>query len=337
MRVNPLVLSGDHLSRLGFGCANLVAWGGIQPRGNTREIELLMRTALDHGITLFDHADVYAFGRAEEAFGSVLRQNPKLRDTMTIQTKCGQLLPPNWRHGDPIGIALDSAHILSAVESSLRRLATDRIDILLLHAPSAFMEPEEIASAFDRLHDSGMVRYFGVSNFNSSQIALLQATVRQDIVVSQIPIGLNRPDLVAHGQSFAASLATGANVELGVNDDTLEYCRAARIRLQAWSPLRGISARSGAQDRAGSVHFAIKKLAERYGVAPPVIALAWLLSHPANIVPIVGTTHSEHIAMNVRALEVRLDPNDWYELLVTAVAAQRKKSPEAHLPQNHGT
>jgi predicted oxidoreductase len=130
----------------------------------------VIHTAYDNGVTLFDHADLYAFGKAKAVFGEVLKQSPGLRNKIVIQSKCGQVFPDGWKRGDPIGADLSRKHILDSAEASLRRLDTDRLDILLLHVADALMQPDEVGLALEELHQSGKVRYFGVSNHNAAQM-----------------------------------------------------------------------------------------------------------------------------------------------------------------------
>jgi len=144
------------ISRIGYACSGLLAWGRAPiSTADIATASRLVHTACDSGITLFDHADLYAFGKAEAVFGKVLQQSPDLRDRLVIQSKCGQRFADDWKPGDPIHADLSREHIVSSVEGSLQRLATDRLDILLLHVADTLAQPEEIAAAFDHLHQGG--------------------------------------------------------------------------------------------------------------------------------------------------------------------------------------
>ena len=152
-----------------------------------------IRSALESGITFFDLADVYGYGKAEMALGQVMAQSPGLRNRIVIQSKCGD----RFREGGTVDNSRN--HIVSTVEASLQRLGTDHHDVLLLHWPDDLVEPDRVASAFDSLQCSGKVRYFGVSNHGPARIDLLKKSVRQPLVANQIPLGLahwHREDVV---------------------------------------------------------------------------------------------------------------------------------------------
>ena len=291
----------------------------------------MVHAAHDHGITLFDHADIYGFGKAEEAFGEVLRRSPGLRDRIVIQTKCGicfareryKPLP-----GDPHRLDLSREHIVRSAEGSLKRLGTDHIDILLLHRPDALVEPAEVAQAFDELHASGKVRYFGVSNHTPMQIELLQKYLDQPLVVNQVQVSLAFPHLIAEG--LDANRDDSVRLTRGYSgaDGTLDYCRVHDIQIQAYAPLRGGNRvlpphlLNPPVEAPPSVKRAAKVLAdmaEKKATTRAALALAWLLRHPARIVPIIGASHPEHVIEDCAADRVTLSPEEWYELFVAVL------------------
>lgn len=307
------------VSRLGYGTTSLIGWDQLPVSADdTAKASRLIHTAVDQGITLFDHADLYAFGKCEAVFGEVLKQSPGLRNKLVIQSKCGQRFSAGGL-GSPIQADLRGEHIRSAVEGSLKRLGTDRLDILLLHAVDALVEPQEVAQAFEDLHRSGKVRYFGVSNYHASQIALLKKTVRQSLVVNQIQISLANPMPLTDGMQFTLQLAKGGRkLDEGIGaagDGTIDYCRVNDIQVQAWSPLRGLlrlPADASRQLKATSQLLA--ELARAKNTTPAAIALAWLLRHPAGIVPIFGGNKPEHLIEDSTADRVELSREEWYSL-----------------------
>jgi predicted oxidoreductase len=117
---------------------------------------------IDLGVTTVDHADIYGGYQCEAAFGEALKLVPALRDRMEIVTKCGIATTAKPEHALGHYIT-DSAHIIKSAEQSLVNLATDRIDLLLIHRPDPLMDADEVAEAFLNLHQSGKVRHFGVS------------------------------------------------------------------------------------------------------------------------------------------------------------------------------
>ena len=288
----------------------------------------VLNTAYENGITLFDHADIYGWGKCETVFGEALRRSPGLRDKIVIQSKCGirfadDVFEPAL--GDPHRMDFSREHIVRSAEGSLRRLGTDRLDILLLHRPDALMQPEEVAQAFDELHGSGKVRYFGVSNHTPAQIELLKTCVRQPFVVNQLHVSLTHSYLISDAMDMnredGTRMATGYVGVAGV----LDYCRTNGIQVQAWSPLKGDNNRpdlvnppSDATPELKRASQMIAELAQKKGVTPPAILLAWLMRHPAGIVPIMGTMNPERVVANCAADRIELSREEWYDLFAAA-------------------
>lgn len=274
---------------------------------SSREAAILIRTALEEGIRYFDHADVYGDGRSEEVFGKVLAKNPGMRDEMILQTKCG------IRKGY---YDLSRDHILQSVEGSLKRLKTDYLDVLLLHRPDALADPEEIAEAFSALHASGKVRYFGVSNFNTLQVKGLSRYLDQEIIVNQLQFGL------AHTAMVDVGLNVNISNEAGIDRDQgfLDHCRQHHITIQAWSPLH-----IGLLDEVFLDHEkypvlnrTLNNMAAAKGVSPSAIAISWIMRHPADIQPIVGTTRPNRLQQICQASRITLNRQEWYALYQAA-------------------
>jgi len=306
------------VSRIAYGCMGIGGgWAAGPLLERTRKEALAaVRAALDAGITFFDHADMYGRGRCEEAFSGIWQERPGLRETIVVQTKCGIRFEDDPIAGGVRRYDFSREHILASVEGSLRRLKTDYVDILLLHRPDALAQPEEIAAAFDRLHEEGKVRHFGVSNHSAWQIELLKRAVRQPLVVNQLELNLVHNQLITAGtvvnQDEPARPIHG--------DGTLEYCRVHDICIQAWSPVaHGALAKAApgrGDDRIRAAAAAARALAEKKGVSLDAVLIAWLLRHPAGIQPIIGTTRPERIREACAADEVLLTREEWYALLV---------------------
>ena len=316
MKTYPLA-DGLTASRIGYGCMHLSrAWDAspitLEERRNAQR---LVETALAHGITLFDHADIYARGKSEQVFGDVLRASPGLRAKMVLQSKCGIRFaddPP----GAPQRYDFSHAHIVASVEGSLARLGVDHLDILLLHRPDPLVEPDEVARAFDALHASGKVRHFGVSNHTPGQIDLLRRHVRQPLVANQVEISLLHLPLIDEG---VVANTTGHAYASAAG--TLDYCRLHDIRVQAWSPLASGKLASTSEFSDPAVRDTatlLRQLADAKGVTPEAIQLAWLLRHPAGIQPIVGTTDPVRLVACAAADEVPLSREEWYALFTAA-------------------
>jgi len=303
------------VSRLAYGCMKIGGgWNDEPLSAETREAAVRVAlTAYEQGITLFDHADIYTRGKSEEAFAAVWGAIP--RDKIVLQSKCGirfQDDPP----GAPARYDFSYEHIVRSVEGSLRRLQTDYLDLLLLHRPDPLVEPTEVARAFDALHASGKVRYFGVSNHSPAQIALLQATVSQPLVVNQVQLSLLHPYLISEG-----IVANIAGKPAALASGTLDYCRLTGILVQAWGPVDGgrlLNPPPDAVPHVKATAASVAQMAAAKGVSPEAIALAWLLRHPAGIQPIIGTTQPARVQASVQADAVTLTREEWYALFVAA-------------------
>jgi len=293
------------VSRLAYGNAMIGSdWNGPDFIAETVRV---MKAAYEQGITFFDTADVYGNGKSEEALGKLLKDSPGLRRQVVIQSKCSS------RHGGVIDSSRE--HITEAVEGSLKRLGTDHLDILLLHWPDTLIEPAEVARAFDELHRAGKVRYFGVSNYSPYQLELLRRHLHQPLVANQIQLGL------AHWYTEAGA-SKGAETHGAEGVVTLDYCRLQDIQVQAYSPLK--SASVGKPPNLLNAADALADVARSHDTSPAAIMLAWLLHHPAGIVPIIGATKVEHVIDNCAADRVQLSREEWYSLLRTTAQIDQR-------------
>ena len=269
----------------------------------------VVEAALEQGITLFDHADIYARGKSELLFGHALRQLPDLRGRIALQSKCGIRFADDPHPGVPARYDFSQEHLLRSVEGTLRRLGTEYLDILLLHRPDPLAEPAEVASAFDALQRSGKVRHFGVSNHSASQISLLRKYVDQPLVINQIELSL-----LHHYPISETILSNQSGVPYAGATGTLDYCREHDILVQAWSPLAG-------GRLSGTAAALAAQLAQAKGVTTEAVLLAWLLKRPAPIQPIIGTTNPDRLAGSCRADTISLTREEWYALLAAVRGA----------------
>lgn len=299
MKMIDIGKSGLTASAVGIGCMRISEL-------SARELETLIHTALDAGINLFDHADIYGGGQCESLFGEVLAGQPQLREQMVLQSKCG------IRQGY---YDLSRDYILSSVDGILRRLHTEYLDLLLLHRPDSLMEPEEIAEAFDNLADSGKVRFFGVSNMNPAQIELIQSATGQRLVVNQMQFSLARSGMVDSGIHANVPSAQDSR-----DESVLEYCRLKNITIQTWSPLQyGFFAGTFlGSEKFPELNAQLNALAEQYGVTPGAIAVSWILRHPAKMQVICGSKNPRRISELAAATQVDLSRQEWYSLYCAA-------------------
>lgn len=304
-------------SRLIFGCMTIGgSWNKAEPITDTHRASamLALHTALDAGITFFDHADIYCAGKSEAVFAGFLAESPRRRDQIVVQTKCGIRFGGSPDPDSPARYDFSRDHLIASVEGSLRRLGTDRIDILLLHRPDPLVEPEEVAAAFDALQASGKVLHFGVSNHTAAQIELLKTAVKQPFVANQVELSVLHPQLIDAGVVFNQTRPSGPVR----NEGTLEYCRQHGIAIQAWSPLAKGAVVNGesrsSPEAARAVADEVHRQAAALGVSPEAIGLAWLLRHPAGIQPVLGTTNPDRIRAAAQADGVTLTREGWYRL-----------------------
>jgi predicted oxidoreductase len=304
------------VSRLAFGTWHLGgSWDETPLTDDLRERAVnLINAVVDNGINMIDLADIYTKTKSDEVIGHVLKQQPNLREKLVLQEKCGIRLRDKL--DDVVVYDFSYDHIMSTVENSLRLLNTDYVDLLLLHRPDPLIEPEEVARAFDDLQSSGKVRYFGVSNHTPMQIELLKKVVNQPLVANQVKLNLLHNQLIRDGIVANTTQAdyTGAS-------GTLDYCRVNDMQIQAWSPVAGGQLFTANADSPTNVQAAaaeVQQLAEKYDVPREAIVLAWLLRHPAGILPIIGTMKPERIATSCRADEVDLTRMEWYRLFEAA-------------------
>ncbi len=270
-----------------------------------------IRAALDAGVNTFDHADIYCRGKSEQLFGLAWSELGLRRDDVVLQSKCG-IRRPDEPPGAPHRYDLSRDHILRSVDQILKRLQTDRLDILLLHRPDPLIEPEEIARAFDELRSQKLVRHFGVSNHNAGQMALLQRSLGMPLIANQLEINLLHSDVIDEGVTVDSLQRNSYR-----GDGTLDHCRQHHVSIQAYSPVakgRITSPPHDADDRTRAVSHIVHEIARARNTTPDAIQVAWLLRHPARIQPVLGTTKPQRIADAVNGMGIELTREEWYRL-----------------------
>lgn len=321
MKTQPLGLSDLQVTRVAYGCMPLGGGWDEAPltEQTTRNAVASIRAALDQGITFFDHADIYCRGKSEQVFSAVWQEVPSLRQRIHLQSKCGIRFAGDPDAAAPFRYDFSTDHIVRSVEGSLRRLRTDYLDVLLLHRPDALVEPDEVARAFDELHQSGKVRWFGVSNHTAAQMDLLRRSLRQPIVANQVAYNAIHTHLLDEGIIF-----NQGNARLARNEGTIEYCRLHNITLQAWGALAWglLTGRSGGKpdekpaENIAQAASVVADLARGKGVNGEAILIAWILRHPAQVQAVIGTTQPQRIAAACQGSQVDLTREEWYRLFV---------------------
>lgn len=283
-------------SPIAMGCMRIASRG-------VDEVERWIQTALEQGVNLFDHADIYGGGKSELVFGEALKRSPGLREKIILQSKCG------------IGSGLydlSKEHILASVEGSLKRLGQEQLDILLFHRPDVLAEPEEMAEAIAALKAQGKAKYFGVSNMNPGQIKMLEKMTGERFVINQLQFGLMHAGLVTSG------LNVNVDQEEGVVRDggALEFCRERGIVLQAWSPFQYGMFKGCfiGNEKFPEINQKLEEVARSYQASPSAIAVAWILRVPAAMQAVIGTTNPDRIVDIAQALRISLSRQEWYGL-----------------------
>ena len=272
------------------------------------EAKRFIRAALDLGANFFDHASTYGNGYCEEVFGDAISELGIARDSLILQSKCGIIR----------GVMLNFSKefILDRVDTSLKRLKTDYLDVLLLHRPDVLVEPEEVAEAFDKLYASGKVRNFGVSNQNPMLMQLLQKSLSQPIVANQMQFS------IAHATMVSAGHHVNTLTDFAIDRDgsALDYCRLNDITVQAWSPFQfgNIEGTFLGNESYPELNAKIDEIAAKYAVSNTTIALAWILRHPARMQAVVGTMNAARLKDCVRAADIYLTREEWYEIYLAA-------------------
>ncbi|MED4225253.1 aldo/keto reductase [Neobacillus cucumis] len=288
--------------------SNIIMGNMRLPQLSVAEAENLIRSAMEEGINFFDHADIYGKGKSEELFSEAIQMNSSIREKMILQSKCG------IRNGY---FDFSKEHIVESVDGILKRLNTEYLDILLLHRPDPLMEPAEVAEAFEELHNSGKVKYFGVSNHNPAQIELLKKYIPQKLVVNQLQFS------IAHTPMIDSGITLNMKVDQSINRDmsVLEYSRLNDITIQAWSPYQhGFFGGSflGDVETYPKLNEVVDNIAEKYGVTNTAIATAWITRHPANIQVVLGTTKVERLKDACQGSDIRLTREEWYQIYKAA-------------------
>lgn len=289
--MNKIILENTDLetSRLIYGCMRIAGDNSTEDKNKGKKA---IRAALEAGYNHFDHADIYGGGHCESLFGELLKESPSLRNELIITSKAG------IRH-EPQRYDFSHDYLVNSVDNSLKRLNSDYLDLFLLHRPDYLFNAKQVAETFNQLRASGKVKHFGVSNFSPSQVSLLQSALDEPLVINQIEINIHN----------ISSLLDG----------TLDQCQQLGITPVAWCPLGGVvypawgNTFTPKDEQRISAEFA--RQADKYHCQAWHIMLAWLLKHPANICPIIGSTTPERIHEAKQALAIDYSHEDWYHLL----------------------
>ncbi len=281
------------LSQIVYG-----VWRWDENKQSLKDISHILDTCLSLGIDSFDHADLYNDYGNELFFGKLLKGNNALRSQIKLISKCGiQLLSQKKPLTKVKHYDYSREHIRYSVENSLRHLNTDFLDVLLLHRPSPLLNPDEVSETLSDLVKSGKVRHIGVSNFTPQQFQLLQSRLDIPLITNQIELNLNHPH--------------------PLTDGSIDFLYKEKIKPMIWSPLGGGSIFN--ETGNALIKNKLQVLEDKYQVGADVLCLAWLLKHPAQLIPVIGTNQVERIKAAVKSTSLALELQDWFSLYEAAL------------------
>lgn len=297
----PLAANGPTFSRLIYG-----TWRILDDAATATPENLLARlhACLELGITTLDTAEIYGLYKVEEFIGETLRREPGLRDKFEIVTKAGIYVPCEF-HPDrkTAHYNATAARLVKSAEKSLRLLGTDRIDLFLVHRPDWLTSADETAEGLNKLMREGKILHAGVSNYNFHQVELLNARLDRPLVTNQIEFSLLHMDPIFDG--------------------TADQCQRLGMRPMAWSPLAQGRLMSLEDPATVRVHAKAAELSAKYGGASlDQLAYAWILAHPSQPLPIIGTNKLDRLQSTARSTAIQLEREDWYALWEAAQGRQ---------------
>lgn len=275
--------------------AGTMTWGQWGKKLRINDIASLQNFYVENGITTFDHADIYGGYTTEADFGKGFSASGLKRENIQLITKCGIQMAAKNRPHVVKHYDYSAEHITKSVENSLEYLKTDYLNLLLLHRPSPLMNPEIVAETVSKLKASGKVLHFGVSNFNASQTALLNTYI--PVETNQVEFSITTHDAMING--------------------SLDFMMMHKIKPMAWSPL-------GNYFKKGYPAFKelMQKLCKKYEADEDTLLIAWVLKHPAQIIPVIGTTREERILKSIEAKKIPLSAEDWFLMLQTVTGTE---------------
>ncbi len=271
--------------------AGTMNWGIWDKNLSTTEMSQLINICIENKITTFDHADIYGGYTTEAQFGKAFNESKISREKLQFISKCGiQYTSENRPNNTIKHYEYSKDYIIWSVENSLKNLQTDYLDALLLHRPSPLMQADEIAEAVEKLKSEGKIKSFGVSNFTPFQTELLRQ--KTEISFNQVQFSATHHEAMLDG--------------------SLDYMQIHNIQPMAWNPLGTVFRENTEQT------FRLKQLlatlVDKYHVGSDLILLAWILQHPANILPVAGTVNVARIQQLSKACSLELDKQDWFAI-----------------------
>ncbi len=310
----PLKKHISDTSQMIYGCMHLGGGWNSNPISIEDEklTQQIIETCIDCGINVIDLADIYTFGKAESVVGKVLKKSPQLAEKIYIQSKVGIKLKPQHSISQ---YDFSPEYISSAIDASLSRLQVEKLDVLFLHRPDPLVEVTALSNTLNQYWQEDRFGYLAVSNMHAGQIAMLEQHLDMPIIANQLEMSLLHHGFVEDGITVNMAI----NSQSGFPRGTLEYCMQKGIQLQAW----GAAARgqfTDTQHADGNIAKTanlLLELAEKYQVSAGALVIAWLMRHPANIQPVIGSLKPQRIRDLTQAKTVSMSRDDWYQILQT--------------------
>ncbi|WP_433814123.1 aldo/keto reductase [Flavobacterium johnsoniae] len=265
-------------------------WGVWDKNLTSKEMENMIQICIENKITTFDHADIYGDYTTEADFGKAFKDSKISREKLQLITKCGIQLVTESRKNKIKHYDYSKDYIIWSVEESLKKLKTDYVDLFLLHRPSPLMQADEIAEAVEKLKSEGKILDFGLSNFTSSQTELIRK--KTEVSYNQVQFSATHYEPMIDG--------------------SLDYMQTNGIRPLSWNPLGTVFREDTKKTRRLKKLFST--LLEKYHLGADTLLLAWILKHPANVIPIAGTVNVARIQSLVKAVELDMDKEDWFAI-----------------------
>lgn len=266
-------------------------WGVWDKNLTTKEMENMIQICIENKITTFDHADIYGSYTTEADFGKAFQASKISREKLQLITKCGIQMIAEKRPENKIKhYEYSKEYIIWSVEESLKKLKTDFIDVFLLHRPSPLMQADEIAEAVEKLKSEGKIIDFGLSNFTSSQTELIRS--KTEVSFNQVQFSATH---------FEA-----------MTDGSLDYMQTHGIRPLSWNPLGTVFREDTKKTRR--LKKLLSELVQKYSFGSDTLLLAWILKHPAGVIPIAGTVNVARIQSLMKAAELEMDKEDWFAI-----------------------
>jgi predicted oxidoreductase len=275
-------------------------WRMLATKPDAQEVNRRLHACVELGITTIDTAEIYGLYKVEEALGAALALSPGLRDKLEIVTKAG-IYVPNTYHPERRTAHYNAtgARLIKSLEKALRLLGTDHVELFLVHRPDWLTRADDTAKGLNELMRSGKIKSAGVSNYSASQFDLLNGLMEQPLVTNQIEFNLLHKDPIIDG--------------------TLTQCEKLGILPMAWSPLAGGRLFNADEPAAARLAVAAKEMEGRTnGATLEQLAYAWIMAHPSQPLPVIGTNKLERILSAAKAVDIVLEREDWYALWQSA-------------------